>query len=250
MINPGGIRANLLAGEVTYAEAFTTQPFGNTMATVVLTGDLVDLMLEQQWKLPTADHPVLRLGLSHNVEYVYDPTAPAGERVSDIFIGGELVESGDSYTVAGNAFLLKGGDGFSAFTSGTLYADTGIIDLDSLINYFRMYSPIDVDYTQGSTGLALTVEGDTVTAAISSLSFTNDEPKPATAFLEVNGVLVGSDDVDSSIDLVLDDNEELVSVRDDETGKAMISFPTPDGFDPATAEVRIYTDDLSTNITF
>ena len=183
VINPGGIRADLLAGEITYAEAFTVQPFMNTMASVDLTGAQVDLMLEQQWKAPTATHPVLRLGLSHNVEYVYDPTAPAGSRVSDIFVNGVAVDPVGTYTVAGNAFLLAGGDGFSAFTQGDNYLDTGIIDLDSLINYLRLYSPLTVDYTQGSTGVhfsAPLAAGASVTASVHSLSFTNTEPKPTT----------------------------------------------------------------------
>ena len=46
-MNPGGIRADLLAaqisggeqaGQVTYAEAFTVQPFGNSLVTMTLRG--------------------------------------------------------------------------------------------------------------------------------------------------------------------------------------------------------------------
>ena len=45
-MNPGGIRADLLyapsgteaPGEVTYEEAFTVQPFGNSLVTMTLTG--------------------------------------------------------------------------------------------------------------------------------------------------------------------------------------------------------------------
>ena len=48
-MNPGGVRARLRrAATVTYGEAFTVQPFGNTLVTMTLTGDQIDAVLEQQ----------------------------------------------------------------------------------------------------------------------------------------------------------------------------------------------------------
>ena len=56
-MNPGGIRTDLLfapsgveaPGEVTYEEAFTVQPFGNSLVTMTLTGAQIETMLEQQF---------------------------------------------------------------------------------------------------------------------------------------------------------------------------------------------------------
>ena len=56
-MNPGGIRADLsfaptgaeAPGQVTYEEAFTVQPFGNSLVTMTLTGAQLDTLLEQQW---------------------------------------------------------------------------------------------------------------------------------------------------------------------------------------------------------
>ncbi len=51
--NPGGLRADLRAsganGVVTYSDAFSSQPFGNTLVTLTLTGAQLKQMLEQQW---------------------------------------------------------------------------------------------------------------------------------------------------------------------------------------------------------
>lgn len=33
-MNPGGIRADLFAGPVTFGELFTVQPFGNSLVTI------------------------------------------------------------------------------------------------------------------------------------------------------------------------------------------------------------------------
>ncbi|MDT4969948.1 MAG: 5-nucleotidase, partial [Pseudonocardiales bacterium] len=58
-MNPGGVRADLLAsavssggeavGQVTYGEAFTVQPFGNSLVTKTMTGDQIHRVLEQQF---------------------------------------------------------------------------------------------------------------------------------------------------------------------------------------------------------
>jgi 5'-nucleotidase, C-terminal domain len=56
-MNPGGIRADLVFaasgaegdGNVTYEEAFTVQPFGNSLDTMTLTGAQIETMLEQQF---------------------------------------------------------------------------------------------------------------------------------------------------------------------------------------------------------
>ena len=38
-MNPGGVRADIVAGPVTYEEAFTVQPFNNLLTTLNLTGN-------------------------------------------------------------------------------------------------------------------------------------------------------------------------------------------------------------------
>ena len=50
LINIGGIRAPLGAGEITYAEAYAVQPFGNVLVTMDLTGAQLDTVLEQQFQ--------------------------------------------------------------------------------------------------------------------------------------------------------------------------------------------------------
>src|SRR5690606_26427022 len=63
-MNPGGIRADLpfsapgkADGDVTYGEAFTTQPFGNSLVTLSLTGAQIHTLLEQQFTGGTVGYP-------------------------------------------------------------------------------------------------------------------------------------------------------------------------------------------------
>src|SRR5699024_3397559 len=50
VVNPGGLRAEMFAGEVTVAEANAILPFVNNLWTTTLTGEQVKTMLEQQWQ--------------------------------------------------------------------------------------------------------------------------------------------------------------------------------------------------------
>ena len=58
LMNPGGIRADLVyaqlaggeaPGQVTYGEAFTVQPFNNLVTTQTFTGAQIKAVLEQQF---------------------------------------------------------------------------------------------------------------------------------------------------------------------------------------------------------
>src|SRR5690625_323945 len=74
IMNAGGVRADLPAGDVTFQDVLTVQPFGNSIAYGTLAGqDILDA-LEAQWQ-PGNSRPRLALGLSAGFEYAYDPTA-------------------------------------------------------------------------------------------------------------------------------------------------------------------------------
>ncbi|GGU22098.1 bifunctional metallophosphatase/5'-nucleotidase [Lentzea flava] len=139
LMNPGGVRADLTyasspAGEgdgvVTYGEAFTVQPFGNTLATVTLTGAQLKNVLEQQF---TAARTFV-LQPSAGLKYTWSLSAPFGSKVSGITLNGVPLDPAASYRVTINSFLQGGGDGFSEFTKGTNVVGGGI-DLDAFTAY-------------------------------------------------------------------------------------------------------------------
>lgn len=144
-MNPGGIRADLVhnqasggeaAGQVTYGEAFTVQPFANVMAVKTMTGDMIKRLLEQQFDNPSAGQRRV-LQVSQGFAYSYDLSKPAGQRVdaSSITINGARVVPTQSYRVAMNSFLAAGGDNFTVFKEGTNQLG-GDIDIDALVAYF------------------------------------------------------------------------------------------------------------------
>ena len=144
-MNPGGVRADLDAGPVTYAEAFTVQPFANNLVTLDLTGAQLYCLLEQQFTVARV------LYASDTVRYVVDPngtTAAAGAPCTgtrvvrgSLTINGAPVTDDATYRVTVNNFLAGGGDGFSVLTGGK-NAVTGMIDLDAFVAYLTAKSPV------------------------------------------------------------------------------------------------------------
>ncbi len=138
-MNPGGIRADLDAGDVTYGEAFSVQPFGNTLVTMTLTGAQLHTLLEQQWE----GNPVRILQPSEGFSYTWKHSAPVGQKVdpASLRLHGEPVNPAGHYRVTVNSFLAHGGDGFHVLTEGT-ERHGGPMDMDALESWLKARSPL------------------------------------------------------------------------------------------------------------
>lgn len=201
IMNPGGLRADLDAdrnGTITFREAFNVTSFSNTIGTIDLTGAQVDTLLEQQFEA-RPPRPMLALGLSPELTYLYDPAAPIGDRVDAVYLNGALIDPTATYRVASNTFLLEGADGFTVLSEGSNLQESGVIDWQATADFFAANSsseePLTPTYQQQSVGLTVVTDltqtvapGEEVTVDLSSLSFTGIEPQAET----VTAYLVGS----------------------------------------------------------
>jgi 5'-nucleotidase len=127
LMNPGGVRSDLVYkasgaegdGVVTYGEAFTVQPFSNTVNLVDLTGAQVVQALQQQVSGPNEASPKI-LQPSSGLRYTLDMTKTGAARVvvDSIRLDGQAIDPAATYRVAMNSFLAGGGDGFAALGAG------------------------------------------------------------------------------------------------------------------------------------
>ncbi|WP_438024192.1 bifunctional metallophosphatase/5'-nucleotidase [Sorangium sp. So ce233] len=152
-MNPGGVRADLayaasptepMDGVVTFGEAFTVQPFGNSLVVMTLTGAQIDTLLEQQFRVDAMGTPrSVILQVSDGFTYTYSQSAPVGSKVdiASIRINGVPIEPARAYRVTVNSFLASGGDGFTVLNEGTDRLG-GALDLDALRDYFAANSPV------------------------------------------------------------------------------------------------------------
>lgn len=138
-MNPGGIRAPIQAGEVTYGELFAVQPFDNQVVRMQLTGDQIYRLLEQQWQ-PQADGSIReRILQVSGLQVTYDASRPVGDRIVNVTRSdGTRIDPNNTqttYTVAANSFIATGGDGFTVFEEASASQETLGSDLDALESY-------------------------------------------------------------------------------------------------------------------
>lgn len=136
--NGGGIRAGIGAGPITVGEVITVLPFGNTLATMEITG----AELKEAFEISFKEYPKENGGFLHvsGAKVEFDSSKPAGERVVSISYKDEdgsytKIEDAKTYTVATNAFTAKGGDGYDvlkkAYEEGRV-TDLGLSDWENL----------------------------------------------------------------------------------------------------------------------
>ncbi|HIJ88653.1 MAG TPA: hypothetical protein HPP97_13405 [Desulfuromonadales bacterium] len=139
-MNPGGIRADLSQGNVTWGALFTIQPFGNQMVRMTLTGQQIYDLLAQQWSNPAAPKMLQISGLTYS--WTNNGTGAAGT-ITEVRKGGVAIDKAATFTVTTNNFLSGGGDGFAVFKSG-LNPVIDAADIDVLVSYIRgLATPFD-----------------------------------------------------------------------------------------------------------
>lgn len=176
--NGGGIRADINEGPITLGEILTVLPFGNTLATMELTGAEIKEALEHSVRLAPAENG----GFLHvsGMKFTYDSSKPAGNRVQTMEVKNEdgsysVIQLAEKYVVATNAFTAKGGDGFTvfqnAYNAGRV-TDIGLADWENLRDYVNKLKDINPQ-----------IEGrikDVVTKTVNAADFNGTEEAPKT----------------------------------------------------------------------
>lgn len=150
--NGGGIRAAIAVGDVTKNDVNTVLPFGNTVATVYVSGaELLEALEASTYSLPDAvgGFPqVAGIDFTVNTAAKYDAnktTYPGStyfgpnsiKRVTINNINGKDFSLTDTYAVVTNNFCAAGGDTYYAFAAATDQFDTGIPLDEALMDYIK-----------------------------------------------------------------------------------------------------------------
>jgi 2',3'-cyclic-nucleotide 2'-phosphodiesterase (5'-nucleotidase family) len=132
IMNNGGIRTELRAGEATYGSLFEIQPFGNTLYSLTMSGAELRGLLEEILKKSPVDDHVSGLTIK------YDESRPPGSRiVAATMADGTPLSDTRDYNVIVNDFLATGGEGYNAGGRASASRPLNILDLDALIDYLR-----------------------------------------------------------------------------------------------------------------
>lgn len=117
--NGGGIRGNkeYPAGtKLTRRDVLSELPFGNKTVLVALKGESVLKLLENG--VAQVEEGAGRFPQVSGIAIDVDLRQPAGSRVTAAKVDGKPLDPQATYRVATNDFMLRGGDGYTAFAEG------------------------------------------------------------------------------------------------------------------------------------
>ena len=125
VVNGGGIRVSIPAGDITYGQIIAVHPFGNEMCVVEATGQqILDALEMGARNAPGECGGFLQVsGMSYEIDLNVEPTVEvnadgmftgvSGEyRVKNVKVGDEPLDLAKTYTLASHNYMLKSaGDG-------------------------------------------------------------------------------------------------------------------------------------------
>lgn len=153
LVNGGGIRDSIAAGDVTRKDLMDVNPWNNEMCVIRATGQQILDALEHGARMnPEECGGFLQVsGLTYEIHnYLESPVITDSmeifqeidgtkeRRVQNVMIGGEALDPNKTYTVAGSCYTLQEqGDGFSMFQGAEVVEEEGLpVDSEMLISYF------------------------------------------------------------------------------------------------------------------
>ncbi|WP_294427877.1 bifunctional UDP-sugar hydrolase/5'-nucleotidase [uncultured Treponema sp.] len=155
LVNGGGIRKTVKAGDITYGDVFSLQPFGNRLCVCEISGQALLDELEFGIRLyPQMCGGMLQVsGVTYKVNANIPSSVKTDEnsfftgvvegeyRVRDVMVNGEPLDLNKTYTVAGTAYVLReNGDGHKFEGLKALPRDEYMYDRDAVAAYFESFS--------------------------------------------------------------------------------------------------------------
>jgi 5'-nucleotidase/UDP-sugar diphosphatase len=142
LVNSGGVRDSLPAGNINYRDVLKVQPFGNTIAVIDMSGAELQAFLETAARMtPGSGAFPQTAGVQMRIE---------GNQLKQALVGGQPIDAQRRYKLAVTNFTATGGDGYPRLTNHPGYVDSGFVDADVLRAYIAARSPLKVsDYEPG-----------------------------------------------------------------------------------------------------
>jgi 5'-nucleotidase / UDP-sugar diphosphatase len=162
LMNGGGIRASIDAGEITFGEVLTTMPFNNQVSTFETDGATIlaalengvsGIVLNEAGQVERDGAPG-RFPQISGMRFSFDPALEPGSRVTSVEVEQEdgsyaPLDPAATYSVSTLNFIRLGGDGYDMFTENSV----------NPYDYFGSDYQMFADYLALNTPVAPAVEG-------------------------------------------------------------------------------------------
>ncbi|OQK32094.1 bifunctional UDP-sugar hydrolase/5'-nucleotidase UshA [Vibrio parahaemolyticus] len=137
VMNSGGVRDSIEAGDITYKDVLTVQPFGNMVSYVDMSGqEVLDYLNIVTTKPVDSGAYAQFAGISMRIE---------NDKVTNVFIGNKQLRLDGRYRFTVPSYNASGGDGYPKIDTHPGYVNTGFTDAEVLKDYLESHSPIDVN---------------------------------------------------------------------------------------------------------
>ncbi len=135
-VNGGSIRADLIynPGVLDKRAVLSMLPFNNPIVKIEISGKTLREVLEHSVARSGAgeDNEPGRFPQISGMSFKFDTTKPIGSRVTEILVGGKLLEENKTYTMATSDFLVsRGGDGYTMLKNGKILINAEQAQKDS-----------------------------------------------------------------------------------------------------------------------
>jgi 5'-nucleotidase len=135
LINGGSIRADdvLPAGDLTVRDVLSILPFGNDLAVIEVTGEVLRQALEHGVSLTGPGAEPGRFAQVSGLRYSFDASKLPGVRVAEVTVGGRPLDPKKTYRLVTTTFVAEGGDQYAMFKGSrsvplkTKLTDSGVL---------------------------------------------------------------------------------------------------------------------------
>lgn len=164
VVNGGGVRADIEAGDITYEDIYAVHPYGNTLCMTEVTGqeilDMLEMSSRKTQQLFEEDGNAVGeeggflsvSGMKYTIDTTVESSVVTDENEMFVSVEGQrrvkdvcvLTDNGEyepidpqkTYTMAAHNYLLKeGGDGLNMFMDHELLLDESMLDYQVLLEY-------------------------------------------------------------------------------------------------------------------
>lgn len=139
VMNSGGVRDSIAAGDITYKDVLKVQPFGNIVTYMDMKGsDVLDYLNVVATKPVDSGAYVQFAGISMTV---------GKNSVSNVKIGDKPLDPNKVYRFSIPSFNAAGGDGYPKISDKPGFVNSGFVDAEVLKDYIEKHAPLNVaDY--------------------------------------------------------------------------------------------------------
>lgn len=128
LLNIGGIRNDLYAGDITVGDTYRIFPFENSLTILELKGSDLEEAIHQ------VEHKKLEAFSGTEITL---RTIGGRHVATDIRVGGKPIDPKRTYVLATVDYLAEGNDGLTALTKATKTTDTGILVRDLISDHLK-----------------------------------------------------------------------------------------------------------------